>query len=64
MLTKLAGYDEYKLIQFYMLIFLRIQFSLVATFFFSSFDYLFELIFGSYTASRVLNIWRLKYKSI
>ena len=32
--------------------------------FFSSFDYLFELIFGSYTASRVLNIWRLKYKSI
>ena len=34
MLTKLAGYDEYKLIQFYKLIFLRIQFSLVATFFF------------------------------
>ena len=37
-------------------IFLRIQFSLVATFFFSSFGYLFELIFASYTVSWVFNI--------
>ena len=38
-------------------IFLRIQFSLVSTFFFSSFAYLFELIFASYTVSRVFNIY-------
>ena len=38
-------------------IFLRIQFSLVATFFFSSFGYMFELIFASYTVSWVFNIY-------
>ena len=38
-------------------IFLRIQFSLVATFFLSSFGYMFELIFASYTVSWVFNIY-------
>ena len=38
-------------------IFLRIQFSLVATFFFSSFGYMFEVIFASYTVSWVFNIY-------
>ena len=38
-------------------IFLRIQFSLVATFFFSRFGYMFELIFASYTVSWVFNIY-------
>ena len=37
-------------------IFLRIQISLVTTFFFSSFGYLFEFIFVSYTFSWVFNI--------
>ena len=50
-------------------VFLRIEFSLVATFLFSSFGYLFELIFASYTVSWVFtiytfNIWRWKCKSI
>ena len=39
------------------LFFLRMQFSLVATYFFSSFDYQLELIFASYTISCVLNIY-------
>ena len=38
-------------------IFLRIQFLLVAAFFFFSFSYLFELIFASYTVSWVFNIY-------
>ena len=50
-------------------IFLRMEFSLVATFLFSSFGYLFELIFASCTVSWVFtiytfNIWRWKCKSI
>ena len=45
-------------------IFLRMQFSLVSAFFFSSFGYEFELIFSSYTVSWVLTFISFRDKGV